>query len=773
VSARHHTSTFAEDGHATWDIVDAFGDRFAHTARRHGQQSPAEKLYRAYYLERQQADLAGAAKLYAEVAAARDAGADNQAIAKARLAGCQEELAAGDLARLMPPGPLAYFELNRPGERVRKLLDQLGLLAHPDQPAVIGQNRLAISPVLVDTVLGMRGAALAITGFDPANQRPSGVLVLHPGDMDVVRGLIETGLPAAGEVVQPIAGFATYQIEDVYVTLTARLVLAGSSPTEIEGVLDRMKDAKAESLATDPQLADVLKDRRGELLFFCVNPKPLLPMLDMLLAAGGSQSREVVMAQALLDPKSLRAVTGRLDLSDQGLALELTLRLDEGHRNLVYNFFRRPAIDMETLRCVPNGAAAFLALAMNEAPAKYADAPPAKVGEPPVVTALDIGREFFANINGIAVYALPPSGEGAPKGGIPDLAATITVNDPAKSQALWGEILGLASLATGGPTIEGEPSEVAGTPVRSYRFKPGVTVCQATVGHHLFIASSESALARSLETKRSGKSIVDDPGFAPLIARLGPSTTFVVLADAGRCMQLARPFMPAEQVAQFEPVIGLLASTTGFFTIDQSDRVLRLSGGVTGVPNVSGLVNKMLTEQQQRQRQGREIARAIGEKKWDQALGLIDRKLKETPGDADVLRQKFDALAVHKQDTAAALAVADQLAEALNDDARALNDFAWVLLTDAQYGGRFNELALRLSRRSNELTAHKTWAYVDTLALAEFEAGSVEQAIELEEQAIKLSKTTAGGSGMADMQKALARFTAGKGDKETAAGDSD
>jgi hypothetical protein len=732
-------------------------------------ENTVEKFYRAYYLEREKADVGAAAKLYGEVAAARDAGAEIQTAAKARLVICQEELASGDLARLMPPGPLAYIELNRPGERVRKLLDQLGLLAHGDQPPVAGQNRLAISPVLVDAVLGMRGAAVAITGFDPQGQRPSGVMVLHPGDMEVVRGLIETGLPAGAGVVQPIGGFPTYEVEGVYVTLTARLVLAGSSPMEIEGVLERMKSPNEESLATDPQLGDVLKDRHGELLFFCVNPKPLLPMLDMLMAAGASQSREVAVAQALLDPKSLRALTGRLDLSDQGLALELTLRLDEGHRNLVYNFLRRPAIDMETLRCVPPGAAGFLTLAMNEAPAKYAENAPAKADQPPVVTALDIGREIFANINGIVLYALPPSGEGTPKAGIPDLGATITVNDPTKSQALWSQLLGLASLATGGPTAEGEPGEVAGTPCRSYRFNRDVTVHQATVGHHLFIASTQSALARSLETKRSGHSIVDDPGFAPLIARLGPHTTVALLAHAGRCAQLARPFMPPDEAAHLEPVIGLLANTTAAFTIDHSDRVLRLSATVTGVPDVSGLVNKMLTEQRQQQGRGRDIARATREKKWEVALGLIDRQLGEEPDSEDALRQKFDILAVQKQDTAAALAAGEKLAEALHDDAMALNNFAWALLTEPQYGQRFFELALQLSKRSNELTKQGNWAFLDTLALAEFETGNVARAIELEEKAIELSKTTANGAGIEDMRKALERFRAGREDRQTAA----
>jgi hypothetical protein len=696
-------------------------------------QSPAEKLYQAYYLQHAQGNEAGAAKLYAEVAAARDAGADLQAIAKARLAECQEELAASDLVRLMPTGSLAYVELNRPGERVRKLLDQLGLLAHADERPVPGQNRLAISPALVNAVLGIRGAALAITGVDPTRGRPSGVLVLAPGDMEVMRGLLETALPAGATVLSPIRGFQSYEIQDFYVTLTPRLVIAGSSPVEIEGVLERLKDPKAESLATDPQLAEVLKDRHGELLFFCVNPQPLLPLLNVLTAGGAAANRQVALAQALLDPQSLRALSGGLELGDEGLALHLTLRLAEDHHNLVYNFLRRPPIDKETLRCVPSGAAALLTFAMNAAPAQYPETGAAKTGAPPIVTALDIGREIFANINGVAIYALPPSGTEPERSAVPDLAATITVNDPAKSQALWAEILGLASLASGGPTLAGEPGEVAGTPVRSYPIHHKMTVYEATLDHYLFSSS----------------------------------TTFLLLLNGGRCAQMARPFLPPEQAARLEPVIGLLANTTGLATIDQSEHTLRLSAGITGVPDVGPLVGKMLTEQHQRQAEDREVAHALRDRQWERARALVDRKLATSAGDAEVLRQKFDIL-VRQQDMPAAQAAGEQLAAALNGDARGLNDLAWFLMTDARYGGHFNELALRLARRSNELTDDKVWAYVDTLALAEFEAGNAAKAIELEQKAIELSERTAGGSGLAEMQKALRRFQS-HGEKEATA----
>ncbi|MEW6251607.1 MAG: hypothetical protein AB1716_13245, partial [Planctomycetota bacterium] len=720
-------------------------------------ESPADKLYRAYYFEREKGDCGAAAKLYAEVAAAKDAPGDVQAMAKVRLVACQEEIATADLARLMPPEPLAYVELSRPGERVRKLLDQLGLLARPGQPPPApGENRLAISPALVDAIFGLRGAAVAVTGLDPANHRPAGVAVLHPGDMTVVRGLLETGLPAAAEVIQPIGGFPTYRVEEAYVTLTARLVVAGTSPAEIESLLSRLKGTEPESLATNARLQDVLKDRRGELLFLCVNPQPLMPLVDALMMTGAGRSREGMLAHALLDPKSLQAVTGRLDVSDQGLAFELTLRLDEGHRNLVYNFLRRPAIDMAALRCVPAGAAGFLTLAMNPAPPQYADTAARPAGELPVVTALDIGRELFANINGVAIYFLPPAGAGA-KGGIPDIGATITVNDPAKSDALWSQLLGLASLAAGGPTMEGAQRQVAGAAVRSYDFEK-FSVHATTVGHHLLITSTDSAMTRALEAKRSGKSIVDDAGFAPLMARIGPHTTVALLAHAGRCAELARPFIPPGEAAELEPVIALLANTTAAVTIDHSDRMLRLGAGVNGVPDVSGLVNARLTLEQRRRRTQGELTQVMRAGNWEAAHKLLDEQLAARPGEPGLLRKKFDALAAQGGVPEAAKAAGAELNRAIWNDAQALNSFAWELLTEKKYGGRFSELALEAAQRCNELTGNAQWAYVDTLALAEFETGNRARAIELEEKAITLSKTRAGGAGLAEMERALKRF---------------
>ncbi|HUU84971.1 MAG TPA: hypothetical protein VM243_15835, partial [Phycisphaerae bacterium] len=250
-----------------------------------------DKFYRAFYLETAQGDVAGAAELYRQVSTAEQVDAELRAKAEARRQACEEELASADFARLMPPDTLVYAELNRPGEKLLGLIEALGLLAPDEHPTVESQQRFAISPVLVNAFLDVRGVAVAVTGFDPINQKPVGVAVFHPGNLELVRGLLETALPVAAEPVKPISGYPTYKVEgEALVTLTKRLVVVSPQRGLIVNVIRRLNGESDRSLATSEALAEVLKDREEALLFFCVNAKPIMPLLNAAMAAGGTQS---------------------------------------------------------------------------------------------------------------------------------------------------------------------------------------------------------------------------------------------------------------------------------------------------------------------------------------------------------------------------------------------------------------------------------------------------------------------------------------------------
>ena len=89
-------------------------------------------------------------------------------------------------------------------------------------------------------------------------------------------------------------------------------------------------------------------------------------------------------------------------------------------------------------------------------------------------------------------------------------------------------------------------------------------------------------------------------------------------------------------------------------------------------------------------------------------------------------------------------------------DPRALNNFAWALLTEEDHDGRLDDLALEAARLANEASGHSVWQYVDTLALAEFRAGNVQAAIALGEKALALVE--AAGGDRAEVAAALATY---------------
>ncbi|MEM7202260.1 MAG: hypothetical protein AAF628_18465 [Planctomycetota bacterium] len=148
----------------------------------------------------------------------------------------------------------------------------------------------------------------------------------------------------------------------------------------------------------------------------------------------------------------------------------------------------------------------------------------------------------------------------------------------------------------------------------------------------------------------------------------------------------------------------------------------------------------------------------------DAAIGVQGHGLRRRGADPEeaIARVEFEALAAAPAEQAAALARGERFIDLLQDDAPQLNTLAWRLLTEEAYGGRFDGLALRASRRSNELTGHDDWQHLDTLALAEFRAGDAKRAVDLERQALaRIGDDPRRG----ELEAALQRFLAGRDDR--------
>ncbi|MHC4090781.1 MAG: hypothetical protein ACYSVY_10985, partial [Planctomycetota bacterium] len=139
----------------------------------------------------------------------------------------------------------------------------------------------------------------------------------------------------------------------------------------------------------------------------------------------------------------------------------------------------------------------------------------------------------------------------------------------------------------------------------------------------------------------------------------------------------------------------------------------------------------------------------------DLAIKAVELAIAAEPDEPAHLASKFYILLVCKQDRKAAESVGRYLIEKAADNANLLNTFAWRLLTEPESKGKFNELALAAAEKSHQASGGTNWMYVDTLALAKFETGSIAQAIELEKKAIELCDNDAL---IGDLKQVLKRF---------------
>lgn len=734
-------------------------------------QSPAEAYYKAYYLEHEKGELGAAHELYLKVAASRSAGAELKSAAEGRAAVISEELQASDFAKLMPPETIFYAEINHPGDRIGELLSQLGLMSDGGSPSA---DTFGISPHLVRGLLGVGGIAIGVTEFNPRTGEPNGVIILDPGDLDVVRGLIETVVPGGGTPSEPIAGYPTWNIEgEVFVTLTSRLVVASPDRRQIAGVLTRLKGEERSSLANSPALESAMAMRGDDLLFFCVNVEPVMPMIQgMLMQQAGSEPQVAALLDAL-DIASTRSLAGRLGVGKEGLGLDLALQLADDHQNLAFNLMRSPNLNAGTFELVPEGAAFFFATSFNES-APIASATKDGQGRP-IVTLMDFGREIFGNVVDLAVFGVP-SGGGSSGMPIPDVAAVVRVNDIERSQAIWNLVLGMACQAAGG-SIRPESTRVAGVEAQRYVIQ-GVPVYLVAHGDSIIVSPSAHAVEMAVRAGK-GHSIATDSVFADTVACIDESSVMTFMANPGRLAGMVESFVPSNERAQVMMVAQLLSDTVICVDTDHSATRIALHARVHNIPNVGPLVHQAIAQATGIPVHSRAVAvqkrpstieqeagsaRVAHDTKdpWGHAAGKVADATPSRGGDDPAAIRKAFAKLVANGDMDGARKAGKKLARAARKDALFLNQTAWMLLKDDPYAGKFGKLALEMSKRSNELTDNGNWMYVDTLALAMFEQGRVEKAIALEKKAIKLAGDDDRVKGAKD---ALARFQAAAGVK--------
>lgn len=722
-------------------------------------QSASDAFHRAYYLEHEKGDLDAAMELYRKAVKSGSLSGTERAEIEAHMAACAEEIATVDLSQLMPADTIVYAELNDPGSQLESLMEQLGLLQGTDSAGDI-----AVSPHLVRAALGLKGAAVAVTRVDPSAGMPGGVMILHPGDMEAVRGLIETALPAGGRSVDPIAGQPTFLIENiVYVTMGSRLILASTERQLIEDSLRRVAGDRSDSLAANTDLASAFSGHQDDLAFFCANAEPILPLLDGAIGAISRESQEAAMAIQFLDPESLRTVSGGLTVNGDGLSLDVGLSLEEGHKNIVFNLMRMPHVSKSTFDLVPSGAAAFLATSLNERNSGGTGVTDSE-GQP-VVTFMDLGREVFGNLVDVAVFALPSMSEGPDGMVIPDAALAMSVNDPERSKAIWRLVLGAAQGATeAGSNMRARPSR-AGDHVERFRIE-GVDVFLYSHGDRLVLSPSLQAIEAALAAAK-GENLHQDPVFAGLAQETLQDHTSVLGVSIGRIAQVARQVLPASELEEVGPILELLSETSMVATTRHSDTELRWAASLTGLPNVGPLVDQFVQAELhggaplriEQPTRGQSMALAVHEADHDHAAvhsaSHAEGRNVGHSASRSSTKSHFEAL-LAEGNVEAAGALLPLLAAKLDGNAMGVNDFVWELISSDSGKGLAPDL-LPIIQSAADATHGENWYILDTLGHVQFAAGDMGAAIKTERSAVQLARQQNDARG-SEAEAALARF---------------
>ena len=309
--------------------------------------------------------------------------------------------------------------------------------------------------------------------------------------------------------------------------------------------------------------------------------------------------QQAAIVRTLADLEHLESLVVAVNTTDSAIQMRAQLNLMSGHHNMLYALIRTAPVTRRSLERVPQGAAGVLVVGLN--PAGPAAPPAADAKNPPSVSAMDIGREFFNNIEELSVFAMAPAVAGQK---IPDVGVVVAVKDPAKSEALWNQILSLATLVGARQPKPSAEISIEGQAGRVYHFDgaPPVVVLRSD---REMIIGTENAVASSVRSRTAG-TIAQDPAFASLLARLTPDTSKALLVDVGRAVETVAALSNGRDSRQLKAV-GELARDTKFSIVtDEAPNRLTVRAELTGLPKYRDIFS-FLERQQPPQRA--EVAR--------------------------------------------------------------------------------------------------------------------------------------------------------------------
>jgi tetratricopeptide (TPR) repeat protein len=559
-------------------------------------QEAERHFYRGFYLQ-EQGDRAAALEQY-QAALEAEGAEEIQARVLEQLDKMSEAIVAADMARLMPADVIGYIEIAQPGDHIEKLAGAMGLVGRQEE--LSNKERVVIelddgleiasdfqlSPALVNELKKISGLAIGITGLNHEEEHPEGVIVIHAGESDLIRGLIETGIQVVPRR-ESIGGCETFCIEDeMWFVKKGSLIVGSESKSQIQDVLQRMESGES-SLAQDAMFQKEKADREDALFFAYLNGPGLMKQI------GPHLDDEAAVARVVLGIDRIRGLTASLRATDSGAAAQLRCQFDEGYQGLAYGLIKTSPLKDDLLRKIPAGAAVVAALGINPQLVSMAGM---NSGSREMLSALDVGRELFANIKDVGLFVLPAIVEGRDE--VPEFGFAISANDADRSEQLWHRILELPAKMGESDELSVTKISMGGREANKYTFDdedaPELIVLR--LDETTMLVGTEGAVELAVATADGRHdSLENDTALASLVKQRSEHTAKAIIVHAGRAMELGALLEGGDEkeLAELRQVSQVLGATRVVLTSDEGPDEFKLRVEAHDLPIFEKIVRSL------------------------------------------------------------------------------------------------------------------------------------------------------------------------------------
>jgi hypothetical protein len=258
----------------------------------------------------------------------------------------------------------------------------------------------------------------------------------------------------------------------------------------------------------------------------------------------------------------------------------------EGHHHLAYALIRTAPCGRSSLEYIPAGVAGVALIGLNPANVGSSVSPASEAGQ--YVTAMDIGRELFANLDEAALFVAPTAASAERHAGppIPDVGVVLVAKDVQRSEALWSQLLALPALFMPAPAGGVNQVTIEGTAATEYRYPNAPPILLARVKDRAVVIGTAGATASAIRAAAEGKTIAQDAGFKPLLDRLTPSTSKAILVHAGRAAETAAGLARGNEAEELKFFASVLTNLRIALLTDEKPTQFTLRAEATGLPNM-------------------------------------------------------------------------------------------------------------------------------------------------------------------------------------------